>query len=163
MAIRKGEKTNPTGKTTTRTEMRERLDMTANLLATNLDEREVRAQLIKLYDVSRNAASGYIRRVLDEWEDDSKEYRRFEKTKQIKRLHNIATQAMGRKIDGKAAPDLDAALKAEALLMKVLGTSAPEKLSITLEQLEGLTDEQLARIAQGEDPALVIGSPDAVH
>lgn len=163
MAIRKGEKANPTGKTTSKAEMRQRLDFTAALMATNLDEREVRTQIMKTYDVSRNAASGYVRRVLEEWQEDSKTYRRFEKLKQIKRLHAIAAAAMGRSVGGVVVPDLDAAVKAEALLMKVLGTAAPEKLEISRAQLEGLTDEQLARLAAGEPLELVLGSPDAVH
>ncbi len=163
MAAKKGDTLNPTGKTTTRAEMRGRLDMAATLLSSNLGEVEVRNKLMDLYDVSRNAAAGYVRKVLDEWEEESKEYRRHEKVKQIKRLHNIALAAMGRKVRERSSPDFDAALKAEALLMKLLGTAAPERIELTLAQLADLTDEQLARIAAGEDLALVIGSPGSIN
>lgn len=150
---------NPEGKgsTTTNIELRERLSFVAELLASPLAYREVIEAICAEHNVQERQAKRYIAKVFAQWEADGRAEREATRERQIRRiLKQIA------KHESKA-PAI--AFRYESLLARILGTLAPVRvLNVDEVDVGALTDEQLRRIAAGEDPAAVVGSQSgSVH
>lgn len=159
---------NPDGKgsTTTKEQMRERLDFTAELLASPLTYGEVVDAICAEYDVRERMAKRYIAKVFERWNSEARVERDNARERQIRRiLKRIAQHDPGTELKPGQRTRPDLAYRYEHLLARILGSLAPIRM-INLEEVDvnELTDEQLRRIAAGEDPAVVLGTAQAnVH
>jgi hypothetical protein len=151
--------TNPSGKgaTTTRDEMRDRLDFVADLLAGPSTYGEVVDVVRDVYDVGERQAKDYIAKVFDRWDADAKPDRDRARDRQVRRILRMIGTWQGR--------NPHVAFRYEHLLARILGTLAPIRM-IAVDEVDvgALTDEQLRRIAAGEDPSAVLGQQGpAIH
>lgn len=147
---------NPEGKgsTTTNAELRERLAFVSELLASPLTYGEVVDAIIAEHAVKERQAKRYIAKVFDQWEKDSRSEREQARARQIRRILKAIAK------HDNTRPQI--AYRYEHLLARILGTLAPVRvLSVDEVDVEKLTDEQLRRLAAGEDPSSVLGAPSA--
>lgn len=165
MATKEKDLPNPEGKgsTTTREQMRERLDFVAELLASPLTYGEVVDAVCAEYEVGARMAKRYVAKVWDRWEKESRTDRDMNRERQVRRILKRIVQHDGGTKETSKRPDL--AFKYEQLLARITGTLAPVRV-IAVDDVDvgALTDDQLRRIATGEDPNVVLGNARAeVH
>ncbi len=154
---------NPTGKgrapgtLTSRLQMRDRYEEAEALLCRALPYGDVLKALMKTFDVQRSQAAAYVTEIYERWDSDDKADSGRARQRTVRRLLAMVDRYTEPKSTRRAKPET--VLRAETLLMKVEGTAAPTKIEMTYDfNSADLSNDQLRRIAEGEDPATVIAT-----
>ena len=148
--------TNPTGKgsKTTAATHREHVDATEELLLELKTPGEVKVALALRFDMSERSVEEWISQVDKRWAADSAETRELSRARAVRRIFKLMADA---------TKDHGFRLQCEKLLARIQGTLAPERSEVWEIDPTKLTDGQLTRIIEGEDPAVVLGTPATVH
>ena len=138
--------------TPTKQEQQDREHFAEDLLGLHLTDREMLAQIVERFDVKAETA----RKLLDKAVENlsaptSKATVEVRRARARHRLMNLAA---------RNHDDWKCVTKVEEILMKLEGTEAKHAEVAFSVDVEKLSDEQLERLAAGEDPAVVLA---AVH
>ncbi len=134
-------------------EMMDRIVWVQEQMCEWMSSRALVVAIMEKYGVGTRMAQMYIQRAYEDWEAEEKEERRYRREQQRRRLLKLCIRYQD---------DPRAVVQLETLLARIDGTFAPERVEVVEFDPQKLSDEQLERIAGGEDPGVVLAA-GAVH
>ena len=132
----------------TREEMRQRLDFVDKMLAEHNSDYDTMDAIEQKYDVVRTTAEGYLRQVRERWAAPELQTNVEQcRAGALRRMYSLAQ---------RNKKDWRCVMESEKMIMKLEGTEAASKLVVYDYDVDKLSDRQLERLVNGEDPALVL-------